>query len=145
MEIFFKDECGGRDSGQEPVILAYECRIVEQSDAMISPLRMYIKQIFHVLKCIVFFESCLVYWHCTHKTPQTTIKKRASAHCNTNKLLTEKVTHHQVCLCYRQQLIWHLYFSSQVVIMRDYHHPNIVEMHDSFLVEDELWVVMEYI
>lgn len=28
--------------------------------------------------------------------------------------------------------------------MRDYHHPNIVEMYDSFLVEDELWVVMEY-
>ena len=33
----------------------------------------------------------------------------------------------------------------QVVIMRDYHHPNIVEMHDSFLVEDELWVVMEFL
>jgi p21-activated kinase 7 len=29
--------------------------------------------------------------------------------------------------------------------MRDYHHPNIVEMYDSFLVEDELWVVMEYL
>ena len=29
--------------------------------------------------------------------------------------------------------------------MRDYHHPNIVEMHDSFLVEDELWVVMEFL
>ena len=33
----------------------------------------------------------------------------------------------------------------KVVIMRDYHHPNIVEMHDSFLVEDELWVVMEFL
>ena len=33
----------------------------------------------------------------------------------------------------------------QVVIMRDYHHPNIVQMHDSFLVEDELWVVMEFL
>lgn len=33
----------------------------------------------------------------------------------------------------------------QVVIMRDYHHPNIVEMYDSFLVGDELWVVMEYL
>jgi p21-activated kinase 7 len=33
----------------------------------------------------------------------------------------------------------------QVVIMRDYHHPNIVEMYDSYLVEDELWVVMEYL
>lgn len=34
---------------------------------------------------------------------------------------------------------------NEVVIMRDYHHPNIVEMHDSFLVEDELWVVMEFL
>jgi len=33
----------------------------------------------------------------------------------------------------------------QVVIMRDYHHPNIVDMYDSFLVGDELWVVMEYL
>ena len=29
--------------------------------------------------------------------------------------------------------------------MRDYHHPNIVEMYDSFLVKDELWVVMEFL
>ena len=29
--------------------------------------------------------------------------------------------------------------------MRDYHYPNIVEMYDSFLVEDELWVVMEFL
>lgn len=28
--------------------------------------------------------------------------------------------------------------------MRDYHHPNIVEMYDSYLVADELWVVMEF-
>ncbi|XP_068205018.1 serine/threonine-protein kinase PAK mbt isoform X2 [Palaemon carinicauda] len=34
---------------------------------------------------------------------------------------------------------------NEVVIMRDYHHPNIVEMYDSFLVEDELWVVMEFL
>ncbi|XP_046384097.1 serine/threonine-protein kinase PAK mbt isoform X3 [Ischnura elegans] len=34
---------------------------------------------------------------------------------------------------------------NEVVIMRDYHHPNIVEMHDSFLVGDELWVVMEFL
>ena len=29
--------------------------------------------------------------------------------------------------------------------MRDHHHPNIVEMFDSYLVGDELWVVMEYL
>lgn len=29
--------------------------------------------------------------------------------------------------------------------MRDYHHPNIVEMYESFLVGDELWVVMEFL
>ena len=34
---------------------------------------------------------------------------------------------------------------NEVVIMRDYHHPNIVEMYDSYLVGDELWVVMEYL
>lgn len=33
----------------------------------------------------------------------------------------------------------------QVVIMRDYHHPNIVDMYDSYLVGDELWVIMEYL
>ena len=27
--------------------------------------------------------------------------------------------------------------------MRDYQHENIVRMHDSYLVDDELWVVME--
>lgn len=34
---------------------------------------------------------------------------------------------------------------NEVVIMRDYHHPNIVETYSSFLVDDELWVVMEYL
>lgn len=29
--------------------------------------------------------------------------------------------------------------------MRDYHHANIVDMYDSFLVGDELWVVMEFL
>ena len=30
--------------------------------------------------------------------------------------------------------------------MRDHHrHPHIVEMYDSYLVGDELWVVMEYL
>lgn len=33
---------------------------------------------------------------------------------------------------------------NEVVIMRDYQHSHIVEMYDSFLVADELWVVMEY-
>lgn len=32
----------------------------------------------------------------------------------------------------------------QVVVMRDYHHPNIVDMYNSYLVNDELWVVMEF-
>lgn len=34
---------------------------------------------------------------------------------------------------------------NEVVIMRDYHHPNIVETYNSFLVNDELWVVMEFL
>ncbi|KAH3844418.1 serine/threonine-protein kinase PAK 4-like isoform X3 [Dreissena polymorpha] len=34
---------------------------------------------------------------------------------------------------------------NEVVIMRDYHHAHIVEMIDSFLVNDELWVVMEFL
>ncbi|CAH1792400.1 unnamed protein product [Owenia fusiformis] len=34
---------------------------------------------------------------------------------------------------------------NEVVIMRDYHHPNIVDMFDSYLVKDELWVVMEFL
>ncbi|CAH1370356.1 unnamed protein product [Tenebrio molitor] len=34
---------------------------------------------------------------------------------------------------------------NEVVIMRDYHHPNVVEMFDSYLVNDELWVVMEFL
>ena len=42
-------------------------------------------------------------------------------------------------------LIFFFLVNFQVVIMRDYHHPNIVEMYDSFLVEDELWVVMEFL
>lgn len=34
---------------------------------------------------------------------------------------------------------------NEVCIMRDYHHQNIVEMYSSFVVQDELWVVMEYL
>ena len=29
--------------------------------------------------------------------------------------------------------------------MRDYHHENVVEMYNSYLVGDELWVVMEFL
>ncbi|XP_029282157.1 LOW QUALITY PROTEIN: serine/threonine-protein kinase PAK 6-like [Cottoperca gobio] len=34
---------------------------------------------------------------------------------------------------------------NEVVIMRDYRHHNVVEMHRSALVEEELWVIMEYL
>ncbi|XP_022108668.1 serine/threonine-protein kinase PAK 4-like [Acanthaster planci] len=34
---------------------------------------------------------------------------------------------------------------NEVVIMRDYKHANIVEMYSSYLVGDELWVVMEFL
>ncbi|CAF89466.1 unnamed protein product, partial [Tetraodon nigroviridis] len=37
------------------------------------------------------------------------------------------------------------YFVPQVVIMRDYQHRNVVEMFKSALVEEELWVIMEYL
>lgn len=36
-------------------------------------------------------------------------------------------------------------FALQVVIMRDYHHENVVDMYNSYLVGDELWVVMEFL
>jgi serine/threonine protein kinase len=29
--------------------------------------------------------------------------------------------------------------------MRDYRHENVVEMYNSYLVGDELWVVMEFL
>ncbi|XP_010847623.1 PREDICTED: serine/threonine-protein kinase PAK 4 [Bison bison bison] len=35
--------------------------------------------------------------------------------------------------------------AEQVVIMRDYQHENVVEMYNSYLVGDELWVVMEFL
>ncbi|OQR67521.1 serine/threonine-protein kinase PAK 7-like [Tropilaelaps mercedesae] len=34
---------------------------------------------------------------------------------------------------------------NEVVIMRDYKHANIVEMYASYLVDNELWVVMEFL
>ena len=33
----------------------------------------------------------------------------------------------------------------QVVIMKNYKHSNIVDMYESYLVGDELWVVMEFL
>ncbi len=40
-------------------------------------------------------------------------------------------------------LFTHLH--SQVVIMKNYKHSNIVDMYESYLVGDELWVVMEFL
>ncbi|XP_075392491.1 serine/threonine-protein kinase PAK 4 isoform X2 [Tenrec ecaudatus] len=34
---------------------------------------------------------------------------------------------------------------NEVVIMRDYQHENVVKMYNSYLVGDELWVVMEFL
>uniref|UniRef100_A0A8D0CDX8 non-specific serine/threonine protein kinase n=1 Tax=Salvator merianae TaxID=96440 RepID=A0A8D0CDX8_SALMN len=34
---------------------------------------------------------------------------------------------------------------NEVVIMRDYQHNNVVEMYKSYLVGDELWVLMEFL
>ncbi|XP_076983552.1 serine/threonine-protein kinase PAK 6 [Tamandua tetradactyla] len=34
---------------------------------------------------------------------------------------------------------------NEVVIMRDYQHPNVVEMYKSYLVGEELWVLMEFL
>uniref|UniRef100_A0A8C5QF12 non-specific serine/threonine protein kinase n=1 Tax=Leptobrachium leishanense TaxID=445787 RepID=A0A8C5QF12_9ANUR len=34
---------------------------------------------------------------------------------------------------------------NEVVIMRDYQHENVVQMFNSYLVGDELWVVMEFL
>ncbi|XP_076315472.1 LOW QUALITY PROTEIN: serine/threonine-protein kinase PAK 4-like [Tachypleus tridentatus] len=62
-------------------------------------------------------------------------------------IATEKSSNRQVAvkkMDLRKQQRRELLFN-EVVIMRDYHHPNIVEMHDSFLVGDELWVVMEFL
>ncbi|NWT26775.1 PAK4 kinase, partial [Cardinalis cardinalis] len=34
---------------------------------------------------------------------------------------------------------------NEVVIMRDHQHENVVQMYNSYLVGDELWVVMEFL
>ncbi|KAI1229602.1 hypothetical protein IHE44_0011793 [Lamprotornis superbus] len=39
----------------------------------------------------------------------------------------------------------HAFAPLQVVIMRDHQHENVVEMYNSYLVGDELWVVMEFL
>ncbi|XP_074643970.1 serine/threonine-protein kinase PAK mbt-like [Tubulanus polymorphus] len=62
-------------------------------------------------------------------------------------LATKRGTGHQVAvkkMDLRKQQRRELLFN-EVVIMKDYHHPNIVDMYDSFLVGDELWVVMEFL
>ncbi|CAO1306823.1 unnamed protein product [Diamesa hyperborea] len=62
-------------------------------------------------------------------------------------IATEKNTKRQVAvkkMDLRKQQRRELLFN-EVVIMRDYHHPNIVETYNSFLVHDELWVVMEFL
>ncbi|XP_071835122.1 serine/threonine-protein kinase PAK 4-like isoform X2 [Apostichopus japonicus] len=62
-------------------------------------------------------------------------------------IATERSTGRQVAvkkMDLRKQQRRELLFN-EVVIMRDYKHANIVEMYDSFLVGDELWVVMEFL
>uniref|UniRef100_V9L547 non-specific serine/threonine protein kinase n=1 Tax=Callorhinchus milii TaxID=7868 RepID=V9L547_CALMI len=62
-------------------------------------------------------------------------------------IATEKPTGKQVAvkkMNLRKQQRRELLFN-EVVIMRDYHHDNVVDMYNSYLVGDELWVVMEYL
>ncbi|EDO45846.1 predicted protein [Nematostella vectensis] len=62
-------------------------------------------------------------------------------------LATDKRTGRQVAvkkMDLKKQQRRELLFN-EVVIMRDYPHPNIVEMYGSHLVGDELWVVMEFL
>ncbi|KFW93399.1 Serine/threonine-protein kinase PAK 7, partial [Phalacrocorax carbo] len=62
-------------------------------------------------------------------------------------IATEKHTGKQVAvkkMDLRKQQRRELLFN-EVVIMRDYHHENVVDMYNSYLVADELWVVMEFL
>ncbi|MBN3315508.1 PAK5 kinase, partial [Atractosteus spatula] len=62
-------------------------------------------------------------------------------------IATEKHTGKQVAvkkMDLRKQQRRELLFN-EVVIMRDYHHENVVDMYNSYLVGDELWVVMEFL
>ncbi|XP_037551198.1 serine/threonine-protein kinase PAK 6 [Nematolebias whitei] len=62
-------------------------------------------------------------------------------------IATEKHSGRQVAvkmMDLRRQQRRELLFN-EVVIMRDYQHKNVVEMFKSALVEEELWVIMEYL
>ncbi|KAM5246610.1 serine/threonine-protein kinase PAK 5 [Ctenodactylus gundi] len=62
-------------------------------------------------------------------------------------IATEKHTGKQVAvkkMDLRKQQRRELLFN-EVVIMRDYHHDHVVDMYNSYLVGDELWVVMEFL
>ncbi|XP_053701210.1 serine/threonine-protein kinase PAK 6 isoform X1 [Synchiropus splendidus] len=62
-------------------------------------------------------------------------------------IATEKHSGRQVAvkmMDLRRQQRRELLFN-EVVIMRDYQHRNVVEMYKSALVEEELWVIMEYL
>ncbi|XP_078086479.1 serine/threonine-protein kinase PAK 5 isoform X1 [Mustelus asterias] len=62
-------------------------------------------------------------------------------------IVTEKHTGKRVAvkkMDLRKQQRRELLFN-EVVIMRDYHHENVVDMYNSYLVGDELWVVMEFL
>ncbi|KAG5276908.1 hypothetical protein AALO_G00111200 [Alosa alosa] len=62
-------------------------------------------------------------------------------------IATERHTGKQVAvkkMDLRKQQRRELLFN-EVVIMRDYHHENVVDMYNSYLVGDELWVVMEFL
>ncbi|XP_037343060.2 serine/threonine-protein kinase PAK 6 [Pungitius pungitius] len=62
-------------------------------------------------------------------------------------IATEKHSGRQVAvkmMDLRRQQRRELLFN-EVVIMRDYQHRNVVEMFKSALVEEELWVIMEYL
>ncbi|XP_050442510.1 serine/threonine-protein kinase PAK mbt [Adelges cooleyi] len=74
-------------------------------------------------------------------------KKIGEGSTGTVCIATDRITGRKVAvkkMDLRKQQRRELLFN-EVVIMRDYHHANIVDMYDSFLVGDELWVVMEYL
>lgn len=75
------------------------------------------------------------------------IRSRRILNTNHTKIYSQNCAGLQVAvkkMDLRKQQRRELLFN-EVVIMRDYHHPNIVETYSSFLVNDELWVVMEYL